>query len=285
MKTKASTPATVAFTFLYVWISVSVVAVVGALLLLFDYFVNRISMGAFADILYGVFSASFVCMVSLAQKRIAEAKRPFLVSLIVSGIYLAMIIVPFVAKSFLVIIRYGFDGNALLGLLYEQGIFVLLPLAVAVFLVGCAAFLDCHWQKLGAIKGSWQRQAASLTLGVFMGAFGVLTIVLCASQGLASLLNAGLFIGGLYVLCYWYRVAKSFAPNRWLASLVTLGILLGSVLILRLHLWDLNEMTEIMLIGAIVGLLLYDLGCFVAERIRKKLATKKQGSLEETTEA
>ena len=118
-----------------------------------------------------------------------------------------------------------------------------------------------------------------------MGAFGVLTIVLCASQGLASLLNAGLFIGGLYVLCYWYRVAKSFAPNRWLASLVTLGILLGSVLILRLHLWDLNEMTEIMLIGAIVGLLLYDLGCFVAERIRKKLATKKQGSLEETTEA
>ena len=101
-----------------------------------------------------------------------------------------------------------------------------------------------------------------------------------------ALLGYTCFLGGLYdigVSCY---------SKAWLTRLLSMTFMIGFSLIGMISngakLYNdgvLVFVNSTLAFWTAMGLLLYDLGCFVAERIRKKLASKKQGSLEETAEA
>ena len=179
----------------------------------------------------------------------------------------------------------------------------LFTIGTVFFLVVC---LDLYLNKqLKTSKSSekWTRDSIIMAVleGVFwatcFSGFLILSFVTDAI-GLSTLEN-GLFSNielitrsaVLGIDCYIFYVVKKTSRNGTITSITIWSCLMISsgLLWLFTHNSSLHprsiHMKVFCLFWTAMGLLLYDLGCFVAERIRKKLASKKQGSLEETAEA
>ena len=230
-----------------------------------------------SDVLFELLLYS-LCMVASAMlnwicRSILSLTQPYLGALIVSGFFLNI--------AFVLCYNDGF-GRIFIGVL------------IAVFFLAIACLID---KPLRAFWKSWSKNSSTIVssfrcigINLLFWAVGFVTLLLLNNHYRDVLVVNGLLLLGY--ACLWgrvYEIAVSYSPKPWLTRAISMVIMLGgsfAAFIVTISVpGTLFSQFSVIVFWTTFGLLLYDLGCFVAERIRKKLASKKQGSLEETAEA
>ena len=230
--------------------------------------------------------AGFVILVSVARRLAKQSDHPLRTELIASGVYFLVGVVTLFSVDMLSTIWQGAYIHQ------KQFVFFdLVAVGVAALLtVGLSVFCKRVCVKWKAFITQAKNQ--KLVWGVIATLFVVLTQVWialwCFGYGVKIrsfetvqlMLFEAISFSFLYFFTVLYDALRKHAHNRVLFSVIAvlgngLSILLWLV---TMHNSGINLYSALGMFMTLLGLLLYDLGCFVVRQIGKKLAEKKQSA-------